>query len=57
MTDEKLDQILKQALAPEIDDREIRVHERRKEKMRKYGIIGKAAAAVVAVAVIGIGVL
>ena len=60
MTDEKLDQILKQALAPEIDDREIWVHERRKGKMRKYGIIGKigkAAAAAVAVAVIGIGVL
>lgn len=53
MTDEKLDQILKQALAPEINDREIRVRRRRKDKMRKFGKIGKAAAAAVAVAVIG----
>ncbi|MDE5908234.1 MAG: DUF4179 domain-containing protein [Lachnospiraceae bacterium] len=53
MTDEKLDQILKQALAPEINDREIRVRRRRKGKMRKFGKIGKAAAAAVAVAVIG----
>ena len=36
MTDEKLDQILKQALAPEINDSEIRVHKRRKGKM-KFG--------------------
>ena len=55
MTDEKLDQILKQALAPEINDREIRVRGRRKGKMRKYGKIGKVAAAAVAAAVIGIG--
>ena len=34
MTDEKLDQILKQALAPEINDSEIRVHRRRKGKMK-----------------------
>lgn len=54
MTDEKLDQILKQALAPEINDREIRVCRRRKDKM-KFGKIGKAAAAAVAAAVIGIG--
>lgn len=53
MTDEKLDQILKQALAPEISDREIQVH-RRKEKMRKSGRVGKIAAAAVAAAVIGI---
>ena len=55
MTDERLDQILKQALVPEINDREIRVHRRRKGKMRKYGKIGKGVAAAVAVAVIGIG--
>lgn len=55
MTDEKLDQILKQALAPEIDDREIRVHRRRKGNMRKSGIVGKAVAAAVAAAIIGIG--
>lgn len=55
MTDEKLDQILKQALAPEINEKEIRVHRRRKGKMKKSGIIGKSAAAAVAAAVIGIG--
>ena len=55
MTDEKLDQILKQALAPEISDREIRVHRRRKGKMKKFGKIGMAAAAAAAAAVIGIG--
>ena len=54
MTDEKLDQILKQALAPEINDREIRVRRRRKGKMKEFGIVGKAMAAAVAVAVIGI---
>ncbi len=53
MTDEKLDQILKQALAPEISDREIRVYGRRKSKMKKFGKIEKAA--IVAVAVVGIG--
>ena len=53
MTDEKLDQILKQALAPEISDREIRIHKRRKGKMKKFGKIGKYAAAVVAAVVIG----
>ncbi len=55
MTDEKLDQILKQALAPEIHDREIRVHSRRKGKMMKFGKVGKAAAAAAAAAVIGVG--
>ncbi len=55
MTDEKLDQILKQALAPEISDNEIRIHKRRKGKMSKFGKIGKCVAAVVAAAVIGIG--
>ena len=53
MTDERLDQILKQALVPEINDREIRVRRRRKGKMRKSGKIGKCVAA--AAAVIGIG--
>lgn len=55
MTDEKLDQILKQALAPEISDREIRIHRRRKDKMNKFGKIGKGVAAAAAAAVIGIG--
>ena len=55
MTDEKLDQILKQALAPEISDREIRIDRRRKDKMNKFGKIGTGAAAAVAAAVIGIG--
>lgn len=55
MTDDKLDQILKQALAPEIDDREIRVRRRRKSRMRKSIHIGKAVAAAVAAVVIGIG--
>lgn len=53
MTDEKLDQILKQALAPEISDREIQIHRRRKDKMKQIGKIGKVAAAVIAAAVIG----
>ena len=55
MTDEKLDQILKQALAPEISDREIRIHRRRKDNMITFGKIGKGVAAAVAAAVIGIG--
>ncbi len=55
MTDEKLDQILKQALAPEISDREIQIHRRRKDKMNTFGKIGKGVAAAVAAAVIGIG--
>ena len=54
MTDEKLDQILKQALAPELSDKEIQIHRRRKDKMNKFGKIGKCVAAVVAAAVIGI---
>lgn len=53
MTDEKLDQILKQALAPEISDGEIQIHRRRKDKMKQIGRIGKVAAAVIAAAVIG----
>lgn len=57
MTDEKLDQILKQALAPEISDREIRIHRRRKDKMNQFGKIGKGTAAAVAAVIIGIGVL
>lgn len=56
MTDEKLDQILKQALAPEIDDREIRVRRKtRKGKMRAFSIVGKGVAAAAAAAIIGIG--
>lgn len=55
MTDEALDQILKQALAPEISDREIQIRRRRKDNMKKFGKIGKAAAASIAAAVIGIG--
>ena len=55
MTDEKLDQILKQALAPEISDKEIRIYRRRKDKMNKFGKIGKCVAATVAATVIGIG--
>ncbi len=55
MTDEKLDQILKQALAPEISDREIRLHRRGKDKIKKFGKTGTCAAAAVAAAVIGIG--
>ncbi len=55
MTDEKLDQILKQALAPEINDREIRIDRRRKGKMKKFGKVGKSVAAAVAAVVIGIG--
>ena len=55
MTDEKLDQILKQALAPEINDKEIRVHRRENNKMKKFGKIGKCAAAAMTAAVIGIG--
>ncbi len=55
MTDKKLDQILKQALAPEIDEREIRVLKRRQGKMKKFSKIGRPAAAAIAAAVIGIG--
>lgn len=55
MTDEKLNQILKQALAPEINDREIRVDRRRKGKMKKFGKMGKLVAAAAAAVVIGIG--
>ena len=55
MTDEKLDQILKQALAPEINNKEIRVRGRRKGKMKKFGKVGKGVAVAAAAAVIGIG--
>lgn len=55
MTDEKLDKILKQALAPKIYDTEIRVHNRRKDTMMKFDKIGKGVAAAAAVAIIGIG--
>ena len=55
MTDEKLDRILKQALAPEISDSEIQVHTRRTGNMKKFVKTGKIAAAAAAVAVIGVG--
>ncbi len=55
MTDEKLDQILKQVLAPEIDDSEIRIHKRRKDKMGIFKKIGTGVAAAVAAAVLGVG--
>lgn len=55
MTDEKLDQILKQALAPEIDDSEIRIYKRRKDKMGIFRKIGTGVAAAVAAAVLGVG--
>lgn len=54
MTDKKLDQILKQALAPEIYDTEIMVHKRRRGKMKKLNKIGRGIAAAVAVGSIGI---
>ena len=56
MTDEKLDQLLKQALAPEIEDNDIQV--RRKEKgimnKRKSFLSGLAACAALALLVMGI---
>lgn len=55
MTDKKLDQILKQALAPEIDEKEIRVLKMRQGNMKKFNKIGKSAAAVVAAGIIGVG--
>ncbi|MCI9532525.1 MAG: DUF4179 domain-containing protein, partial [Lachnospiraceae bacterium] len=55
MTDEKLEQIIKQALVPEISDKEIRINRRRKDEMNKFRKIGKGVAAAVAAAVIGIG--
>ena len=56
MTDEKLDQILKQALTPEIDDSEIQI--RRKDrnnqmKIRKRITGGLAACAALALVVAG----
>ncbi len=55
MTDEKLEQIIKQALVPEISDKEIWINRRRKDEMNKFRKIGKGVAAAVAAAVIGIG--
>ncbi|MDE7312934.1 MAG: DUF4179 domain-containing protein [Eubacterium sp.] len=55
MTDEKLDQILKQALAPEVSDREIQVCKRRMGKMKKFGKIGKVAAAAAVIGICGLG--
>ena len=47
MTDERLDQILKQALAPEISDKDIQIHRRRKGKVKKSGKTGNVLAAAV----------
>lgn len=55
MTDEKLDQILRQALAPEIDDIQIMVRRRRKVKVRKSAKIGRGVAAAITAAIIGVG--
>ncbi len=55
MTDEKLNQILKQALAPEISDTEIRVYKRRKDRVMDFGKVGKGIAAAAAAVIIGIG--
>lgn len=54
MTDERLDQILKRALAPEISDREIRIRRRRKGKMN-FGIIGQTVAATAVIGIFGLG--
>ena len=54
MTDERLDQILKQALSPEIDDSEIQIRRKvrdRKMKMKKIitsGLVACAALTLVA---------
>lgn len=56
MTDEKLDQILKQALTPEIDDSEIQVRRKgRKRRMTRKTVVasGLVACAVVAFVVTG----
>lgn len=56
MTDERLDQILKQALAPEIDDSEIQIRRKvrnRKMNMKKIALCGLTACAAVTVAVTG----
>ena len=63
MTDERLDQILKQALSPEIDDSEIKLRGKvRKKKMNikkvvTYGIVACAALLIIAVAGIYTGIL
>ncbi len=56
MTDERLDQILKQALAPEIDDSEIQIRRKVrnwKMSMKKIAVCGLAACAAVTLAVTG----
>ncbi len=57
MTDEKLDQVLRQALAPKIDDIEIQVDKRRKDEMRRFDRIKKGVAAAAAVAVVFVGIV
>ena len=56
MTDERLDQILKQALSPEIDDSEIQIRRKvRKHKMdiKKIIVYGVVACAVLTLVVAG----
>lgn len=56
MTDERLEQILKQALAPEIDDSEIRIQRKgrnSKMKMKKLITVGLVACATLALVVVG----
>lgn len=55
MTDEKLDQILRQALAPKIDDKDIQVRRKERNNMkRKVLTSGLAACAALALVVVGI---
>lgn len=56
MTDEKLDQILKQALTPEIDDSEIQVRRKgRKRRMTRKTVVASGLVACAAVAFVVIG--
>ena len=56
MTDETLDQILKQALAPDIDDSEIQIRRKaviKKMNIKKLVASGLAACAVLSLVVVG----
>lgn len=55
MTDEKLDQILKQALTPEIDDSEIQI--RRKARYKHMSVKKVVAAGLVACAALSVGLV
>lgn len=56
MTDEKLDQILKQALTPEIDDSEIQVRRKgRKRRMTRKTVVASGLVACAAVALVVTG--